>query len=153
MKPNPPLTGIYCLIINLKEKSSIQIGRKGKIAFQEGCYVYVGSALNSLTARIKRHLSDDKKLHWHIDYLLQNSNAEIVDVIFTLTTERLECKVAQEISEKNMGISGFGSSDCQCPAHLFYFENCNKARDACQNAFEVLGQENETLKYLNILKS
>ncbi len=113
----------------------------------------MGSALNSLEARIKRHLSDEKKLHWHIDYLLKNSNAEIVDVIFTLTKERLECKVAQEISEKYMGISGFGSSDCQCPSHLFYFENCDDAWDVCQNAFEVLGQKHEKLEYLDNLKS
>jgi Uri superfamily endonuclease len=145
---NPPLTGVYCLIINLKEKSGIQIGRKRKIVFQEGCYVYVGSALNSLTARIKRHLSDEKKLHWHIDYLLKNSDSEIVDVIFTLTTERLECKVAQIISEKVFGISGFGSSDCKCPSHLFYFEDCDKAIDACQNAFIVLKQEQKVLKDL-----
>lgn len=148
---NPPLTGVYCLIINLREKSSIQIGKKGKIIFQEGCYVYVGSALNSLAARIKRHLNEEKKLHWHIDYLLKNSDSEIVDVIFTLTEKRLECKVAQKISEKGRGISGFGSSDCQCPAHLFYFKDSYNAIDVCQSAFEVLGQKHENLEYLDNL--
>ncbi len=56
MTDKNPLRGVYCLIINLKEKSTIQVGKKGKINFEDGCYVYVGSALNSLTARINRHL-------------------------------------------------------------------------------------------------
>ena len=50
--------------------------------------------MNSLNARIKRHLSDDKKLHWHIDYLLKDKNSEIVDVIFTISTNKLECKLS-----------------------------------------------------------
>ena len=65
----------YCLIINLEKNRKIKIGKKlGKIDFEKGFYVYVGSALNSLESRLNRHLSDEKKLHWHIDYLLKNAN-------------------------------------------------------------------------------
>jgi Uri superfamily endonuclease len=150
MTKDPPITGVYCLIINLKEKSPIQIGRKGKILFEDGCYVYVGSALNSLPTRIQRHLRQEKKLHWHIDYLLKNVNSEIVDVIFTITTKRLECPVAHEVSKKGTGITGFGSSDCHCPSHLFYFKNCDDAVEVCNNAFSVLNQQIQTLNDLKI---
>ena len=68
------MKGCYCLIINLDKNSEIRIGRKlGKIKFKKGTYVYVGSAMNSLESRLKRHLSDEKKMHWHIDYLLKES--------------------------------------------------------------------------------
>ena len=58
------MKGCYCLIIEVDEDKTIQIGKKlGKIQFKKGFYVYVGSAMNSLYARINRHLSNDKKLH------------------------------------------------------------------------------------------
>lgn len=148
MTTSPPLTGVYCLIITLKEKSPIQIGKKEKIIFEDGCYVYVGSALNSLLPRIKRHLRQEKKLHWHIDYLLQNGNSEIVEVKYALTTERLECQVANEISNRGWGIEKFGSSDCKCHSHLFFFNDCLEAVEACKCAFSVLGQEQQTIKDL-----
>ena len=56
------MKGYYCLIINLDNDSEIEIGKRlGKINFDKGYYVYVGSAMNSLEARLKRHLSDEKK--------------------------------------------------------------------------------------------
>ncbi|MDI9437866.1 MAG: GIY-YIG nuclease family protein [Euryarchaeota archaeon] len=145
MTDKNPLRGVYCLIINLKEKSTIQVGKKGKINFEDGCYVYVGSALNSLTARINRHLRAEKKLHWHVDYLLESDHSEIAEVMYTITHERLECQVAHEISKGGMGVKGFGSSDCGCQSHLFYFSNCFGAVEACQDAFNHLKQEQKTL--------
>ena len=37
---------------------------------KKGIYIYTGSAKKNIDSRIKRHLSNSKKLHWHIDYLL-----------------------------------------------------------------------------------
>ena len=75
------MKGCYCLIISLEKDKTIKIGKKlGNIQFKQGKYVYVGSAMNSLFGRIRRHLSDEKKLHWHVDYLLKH--AEITDVIY-----------------------------------------------------------------------
>lgn len=59
------MIGTYCLIIEIKEKSTIKVGALGIIKFEKGYYIYVGSAMNSLVSRIKRHMKDDKKLHWH----------------------------------------------------------------------------------------
>ncbi|MFP4052091.1 MAG: GIY-YIG nuclease family protein, partial [Thermoplasmata archaeon] len=65
------MKGIYTLVIELKEDKVIEVGAIGNIDFDKGYYVYVGSAQNGLEARIERHLSDEKKIHWHIDYLLK----------------------------------------------------------------------------------
>ena len=86
------MKGCYCLIISLKDIQTIKIGKLGIIKFKKGCYVYVGSAMNSLEARLKRHLSDDKKLHWHIDYLLRKS--EITDIIYN-ENKKVECELSQ----------------------------------------------------------
>lgn len=91
------MKGSYCLIINIKKDTEIKIGRKlGIINFKKGCYVYVGSAMNCLESRVKRHLSDNKKKHWHIDYLLLNKNSEIEKVYTKESGEKLECEIAKK---------------------------------------------------------
>ena len=126
----------YCLIINLKNNSTIQIGKLGNLDFKKGYYIYVGSALNSLEGRIKRHLRDEKKLFWHIDYLLNSPYSKITDIIFENSAKKWECKIAHEIAGKGIPVSKFGCSDCKCVSHLFYFKNENEAINACKNAFK-----------------
>ena len=122
------MKGSYCLIINVKKDTKIKIGKKlGDINFKKGYYVYVGSAMNSLEARVKRHLSDNKKKHWHIDYLLLNKNTEIKKVYTKESNEKLECKIAEKIIENEDSIANFGCSDCKCRSHLIYFENSKLA--------------------------
>ena len=77
--------------------------------------------MNSLEARIKRHLSSEKKLHWHVDYLLKK--AKVIDVIYNVSSQKIECDLSQFISAKTVGINGFGCSDCECESHLYYFKN------------------------------
>jgi Uri superfamily endonuclease len=71
----------YCLITQLNKNSTIKVGKLGEIDFKKGYYVYVGSALNSIDSRVWRHLSKEKKLFWHIDYLLNSPNATVKEVI------------------------------------------------------------------------
>ena len=104
--------------MELTTSERIIIGKRGEIQFPSGWYVYVGSALNGIEQRVRRHLSSSKKMHWHIDYLLQN--AQIVDVFYKESDKREECIVAQKFSESCHGIEGFGCSDCSCRSHLFY---------------------------------
>lgn len=140
------MKGCYCLIIKLNKKSTIKIGKKlGKIEFKKGYYVYVGSAMNSLESRIKRHLSDEKKLHWHVDYLLKKS--EITDVIYTESERKIECDLSQSISEKSKGVKDFGCSDCKCESHLYYFKNRKEAIETVENAFDSIAVE---FKYFKI---
>ena len=122
------MKGSYCLIINVKKDTKIKIGKKlGVINFKKGCYVYVGSAMNSLEARVKRHISDNKKKHWHVDYLLLNENTEIKKVYTKESNEKLECKIANKLIENEDSIANFGCSDCRCKSHLIYFENSKLA--------------------------
>ncbi len=134
------MKGCYCLIIKLNKDTTIKIGKKlGKIDFNKGYYVYVGSAMNSLESRIKRHLSDEKKLHWHVDYLLRK--AEITDVIYNESKRKIECDLSQLISLKSEGIEDFGCSDCECESHLYYFKNRNEAIETVENAYNSIAMD------------
>ncbi len=112
------MKGSYLLLIELKDKETIQIGKLGKIDFMKGFYVYIGSAINGLEPRINRHLRKEKKIHWHIDFLL--NSAEIIKVFYRENSFKEECKISNEFKKKLQSIKSFGSSDCNCKSHLFY---------------------------------
>lgn len=117
------MKGVYILIIELRKKSSIKIGALGVIDFKKGCYAYTGSAMGGLEQRVSRHLRKKKKLHWHIDYLLQD--AVIKDVRVSETSSKSEeCRTAVML-EKSGGrpVYGFGCSDCRCQSHLFLLKS------------------------------
>ena len=136
------MKGCYCLIINLKKDSKIKIGKKlGNIEFKQGYYIYVGSAMNSLTARIERHLSDEKKMHWHVDYLLKK--AEVSEVIYNQSKRKIECDLAQYISTKSEGIKNFGCSDCECESHLYYFKTKKEAIECVESAYDSIEMKYE----------
>lgn len=113
--------GTYCLIMKLDSPSDIRIGRRPPLRFPRGFYCYVGSALNSLEKRTGRHMSRNKRLHWHIDYFLEH--ARIVGIKSIESQNRLECMVSREVAGLADGVpmEGFGSSDCSCRSHLHYF--------------------------------
>ncbi len=112
------MKGIYALIITLEEDKNICVGKLGPVDFKKGYYVYIGSALNSLEGRINRHHRKDKRLRWHIDYLL--NEGRIVEILCFETTKRLECTFARTFPKTLDSIKNFGSSDCSCESHLFY---------------------------------
>jgi Uri superfamily endonuclease len=143
------LKGTYCLLINLNQNQSLKIGKKGEVQFKKGCYIYVGSALNSLEGRIRRHLRQTKKMHWHVDYLLDSPNAQVTEVFYSDDGFKHECDLAVQIARKSEGITGFGCSDCNCPAHLFYFQNESQATLNCLEGFKKLKLEVKTLEDLD----
>ncbi len=114
------MKGIYALIVRIGKEQTITVGKLGPINFKKGYFIYIGSALNSLEDRINRHRRRDKKLWWHIDYLL--NEAKIVEVLILETTERLECVAARALQEHLDSVRNFGCSDCSCKSHLFYSE-------------------------------
>lgn len=131
--------GNYCLIIKVSRDCRIKIGAKGMLEFSRGYYVYVGSALNSLSSRIKRHLSNKKKKHWHCDYLLLNKNTKIVEVIYTHCSKKIECEISHQISKDAKDyIEYFGCSDCNCQSHLYYFDSYEKALMSSKSAYEKI---------------
>jgi Uri superfamily endonuclease len=125
------MKGTYILVIYIPVTSKIKIGALGKILFNEGYYLYIGSAMGSkgsanLKNRINRHLSFSisKKLHWHIDYLLNSEKSYLTSLYLIPSINRLECIIAKEIADLANGFVGnFGSSDCYCQSHLFYFKS------------------------------
>jgi len=118
-----PTKGTYALVLHLECGKEISIGKLGTFTFLAGYYLYVGSALGpgGLEARLTRHHRRDKKLRWHIDYLLEH--VQLVEVWSAASTDRMEClwvQVAQELPGSEIPVPGFGSSDCRCPSHLIY---------------------------------
>jgi Uri superfamily endonuclease len=134
----------YCLIIRLGNDSRISVGKIGELDFKKGYYVYIGSALNSIDARIKRHLKTEKKLFWHIDHFLANPNASIKEVVLERGPEKWECSVAGEVSVRGSPFNKFGCSDCRCASHLFYFENYDETKKCVLSAFNKFGLSIET---------
>ena len=139
MKTKQPDKGNYCLIINMKKDCTIKIGAKGNINFKKGYYVYIGSALETLSHRIKRHLSNDKKKHWHADYILLNKNTEVKEVIYTYCTKKIECEIASKIKEYATDyIKNFGCSDCKCISHLYYFNSYGDALKSSVSSYKKI---------------
>lgn len=102
----------------MPEPLQFQVGRLGQCSFPPGCYIYTGSARRHLAARLARHRSRNKRLHWHIDYLLA---APRVLIQQTRTFEAAECTVNRETPGIIL-IPRFGASDCRagCGSHLKY---------------------------------
>jgi len=98
----------------------LDIGRLGRVPFRKGNYVYIGSGMGGLVARVARHFRPDKKVKWHIDRLL--SRADLMGAVLFPSTERNECALARSCLAFPGArvVRGFGSSDCRCPGHLVF---------------------------------
>jgi sugar fermentation stimulation protein A len=128
--------GCYILVLRLNRRRCIGVGQLGAIRFEPGYYLYVGSALQSLSARLVRHARKRKQLHWHVDYLREA--CELAATLPIRTSERCECKLAGALAEVfEPGPQGFGSSDCRCRTHLFFSSrhplNCPAMHGLLQN--------------------
>ena len=118
--------GVYVLILYLPHRRTIRIGRLGEFNFSDGYYAYVGSAFGpgGLAARLGHHLRKCRKPRWHIDYLRRH--AGISEIWVTAQHRELEhtwAAMLLKTAETQMPVSGFGSSDCSCGTHLFYFSS------------------------------
>ncbi len=116
--------GVYCLVVILDRPVELRVGSLGVVHFPQGTYAYVGSAMGGVEKRVGRHVSKEKKLNWHIDYLLED--AEVVATLaIPSETKEAECSMAIAIAasgDASCPAKGFGSSDCNCESHLFHFE-------------------------------
>ena len=111
--------GSYLLLMRLDQPLRIAVGCLGEINFAAGHYVYIGSAMQNLTARLARHGRRRKKLHWHVDYLRQHA-AEVTPLPIR-SSKRLECELAAAFGRlMKPVVPGFGCSDCKCDTHLLW---------------------------------
>ncbi len=113
--------GLYILVISGEKGQKIKVAKLPETYYPPGFYLYVGRAKRGLRKRVERHLRRDKKLFWHIDYLLRKSK---VDEVWTKHNSLDECRTAKKIAQiaKSSIIpdNHFGASDCRCPGHLIY---------------------------------
>lgn len=113
--------GSYQLILHLPKATVLQVGKLGTFLFPAGRYIYTGSALNGLEGRLARHRRQQKKLHWHIDYLVRY--ARITSVRIFVTPRKVECALNRKVLKQPGAlviVKGFGSSDCRCASHLVF---------------------------------
>lgn len=126
-------SGTYIVVLKNDQLSSVQIGKLASLNIRKGYYVYVGSAFGSggVIARLKHHAKVSKRPHWHLDYL--RAEMEFHQAYAEFSNERNECEWASQIAKNEIAIEplkGFGSSDCHCRTHLFYFSSQAKVKRA-----------------------
>lgn len=116
--------GTYAVVLLSLTDSVIRVGRVGQLQVRPGFYVYVGSALGpgGVRARIAHHRRISNRPHWHIDYLRHVTQLEEVWYTYdTLPHEHQWAYLIETARNAVLPMSGFGSSDCDCEAHLFFF--------------------------------
>ncbi len=124
------LPGTYALILFLAKDTTIRVGALGRFRFPRGYYIYLGSAMNGLDARIKRHLGRKKRTFWHIDYFLRH--ARIIDVWMQPGRRLLECSWASRVlalENARVIAERFGASDCRCRTHLIHLKSCSVRKE------------------------
>jgi len=120
--------GSYVLILENNMAQHIRIGQLGELWFPEGYYVYVGSGMNVLDSRIKRHHRKRKKPFWHIDYLTPDF-FKPVQTHPLRSRQRFESSLATAMAAlADDRINGFGATDTPEDSHLFYFRQDPRRR-------------------------
>jgi Uri superfamily endonuclease len=114
--------GTYAVLLSPSHHGPVPIGRLGILMLGTGVFIYVGSALGpgGIASRCRHHHRIATRPHWHLDYL--RPHCEIIGYWIAYGTERLEHTWAHALGRLpgvRRPISGFGSSDCDCPTHLF----------------------------------
>ncbi|MES9971234.1 MAG: GIY-YIG nuclease family protein [Candidatus Thiodiazotropha sp.] len=116
--------GTYALLLQTTKSKLVNVGRWGSINVEPGFYIYIGSAFGpgGVRARVARHCRAGKAKHWHIDYLRETATIE--SVWYSHSQTRLEHRWAGALANwsRSEPVEGFGCSDCNCVAHLFYFK-------------------------------
>ncbi|MFQ5912271.1 MAG: DUF123 domain-containing protein [Nitrospinota bacterium] len=116
-------SGTYILELHLGRGVHLDVGALGRRKFPPGRYVYVGRAMRGLEARLARHLRRVKaRPRWHIDSF--RARARLVSLsVFRSADPSLECETSARLHAGGgrVEVPGFGSSDCACPSHLFFY--------------------------------
>jgi Uri superfamily endonuclease len=135
------MRGSYFLIIRLDENKTVHTKAR-EFSLRKGYYVYVGSAMNSLEKRVARHFRKDKKLHWHIDYLLKE--AKLLRAYLIPSEERLEERLSMAVSKFGEPVEGFGAGDVKVSTNLYRFEE--EPDGILVNILEDMGLRWKTIK-------
>ncbi len=122
-------SGSYIILLHIPRGVTATVGSLGEVDFSAGYYLYVGTARRALAKRIERHLRKGTVLHWHIDYL--KGYADKSTAIPIRSSTPLEHELAEAVGRIADGcVASLGSSDCDCPSHLFFFSGNPLERQA-----------------------
>ncbi|ASJ11015.1 endonuclease [Thermococcus sp. P6] len=113
------MRGSYFLVIRLPAETEVRT-RGRRFRLKAGYYVYVGSAMNSLEKRVARHFRRNKKLHWHIDFLLRK--AQLLRAYMIPSDVKLEERLSLEVSRFGEPVNGFGAGDVGVKSNLYRFK-------------------------------
>lgn len=135
------MKGIYAIIFSINKERYIKVGKLGRILFESGNYVYIGSAFSGIK-RLKRHIINLKNRsvrnpHWHIDYVVPYS--KLIEYIFIPCNSRIkEKELANEITGYLDYVPKFGSSDSNAPSHLFFSKNIDELKEKLRKSIYSL---------------
>lgn len=118
--------GTYIVILKNQHHQTFDVGKAGSISIIPGYYAYIGSAMGpgGIDARLTHHRKVSQKPHWHIDYL--RAKTSFKEAWSLESNDKKECEWAGFFAnsvEAEVPMTGFGSSDCGCNTHLFYFQS------------------------------
>ncbi len=121
-----PFAGTYALVFCSSSDRFVRVGKCGPLSVKAGFYIYVGSAFGpgGLSARIAHHRRRSHRPHWHIDYL--TPYLCLRQLWYTYDPLQREHEWAECFSKSrgaSAPLAGFGSSDCRCRSHLFFFNS------------------------------
>ncbi|WP_281193375.1 GIY-YIG nuclease family protein [Halorubrum sp. F4] len=133
--------GTYTLLVELPATTTLSVGALGEHRFSAGAYAYTGSALGSGGfSRVRRHRrtarGDHEVRHWHVDYLLGETDARIDRVVYAPGVDA-ECAVAGRLPAGP--VDGFGASDCGCPSHLSATASLDALGERVARAYDAEG--------------
>jgi endonuclease-3 len=139
--PADAVGGTYTLLVDLPSSATVSVGALGERRFPAGAYAYTGSALGSGGfSRVRRHRrtarGDHDVRHWHVDYLLGETDARIDRVVHAPGVD-VECAVAARLPPGP--VDGFGASDCGCSSHLSAAASLEDLTDRVIRAYDAEG--------------
>ncbi len=145
--------GTYALLLYARRASSVRAGRLGELGIRRGTYVYVGSAFGpcGVLARVRHHQRVSSAPHWHIDYLRPPGRNR--EVWYSHDPARREHQWARAVAAESgasIPLSGFGASDCNCEAHLFFFGAAPSLR-AFRSRIRRDNPEHHSIEHLRIV--
>ncbi len=120
---------LYIVLTRVPRRSALAVGSLGTVTLDRGWYAYVGSATRARNARVARHLTREKPLRWHADYLFTAFPAERA---WLVDGANGECELAAALAAlpgAERRPRRFGAGDCRCAGHLVYFTRRPLRRD------------------------
>ncbi len=132
------MKGAYILIMRSRGVT-LDVGKLGKVNIPRGLIAYVGSAKGpgGLGARLSRHFRRGKVRRWHIDYLTERDEIDIVGSFALVGGD--ESEVASLMMNECIPLAaGFGCSDKKGDfTHLFLVKDL----DSLKNRLNCLGKK------------